>query len=100
MDIEISPFGLRSICIEPGYYRTKLIDPNNRAPYVNRIEGTCRLVRKTITAKITDIIGCIDYRESIGKMDDHLNGKCRCYNQPTIDPCFPRYSWALAKAEC
>lgn len=39
MDAEISPFGLRSLCIEPGYFRTKLIDAANRALYVNRIEG-------------------------------------------------------------
>ncbi|EIM80692.1 NAD-P-binding protein [Stereum hirsutum FP-91666 SS1] len=38
MDAEISPFGLRSLCIEPGYFRTKLIDAANRAPYVSRIE--------------------------------------------------------------
>lgn len=39
MDVELSPFGLRSLCIEPGYFRTKAVDPANRAPYVNRIEG-------------------------------------------------------------
>lgn len=40
MNIEVSPFGIHSICIEPGYFRTKAGDPNNRAPYVNRIEGS------------------------------------------------------------
>ncbi|KAF8918441.1 NAD-P-binding protein [Mucidula mucida] len=38
MDMEISPLGLRSINIEPGYFRSKLIDPNNRQLYENRIE--------------------------------------------------------------
>ncbi|KAF9032266.1 NAD-P-binding protein [Hymenopellis radicata] len=38
MDMEISPFGLRSINIEAGYFRSKLIDPNNRRPYENTIE--------------------------------------------------------------
>lgn len=36
LDIEISPFGLRSICIEPGYFRSQFI--GNRVPYNNRIE--------------------------------------------------------------
>ncbi|PBK59326.1 NAD-P-binding protein [Armillaria solidipes] len=39
MDMEVSPFGIRSINIEPGYFRTRFIDPNNRSPYVNRIEA-------------------------------------------------------------
>ncbi|OJT06431.1 hypothetical protein TRAPUB_2706 [Trametes pubescens] len=30
MDAEIAPFGLRSICIEPGYFRTKFISEGNR----------------------------------------------------------------------
>ncbi len=38
MDMEISPFGLRSINIEPGYFRSKFIDANNRRPYDNAIE--------------------------------------------------------------
>jgi NAD(P)-dependent dehydrogenase (short-subunit alcohol dehydrogenase family) len=37
--MEIQPFGLRSICIEPGYFRTNLIAPDNRKPYVNKIKG-------------------------------------------------------------
>ncbi|KAI0651295.1 NAD-P-binding protein [Trametes meyenii] len=53
LDAEITPFGLRSICIEPGYFRTKLISAGNRAPYENRIE---------------------DYRESISKMNDLFLG--------------------------
>ncbi|EIM80691.1 NAD-P-binding protein [Stereum hirsutum FP-91666 SS1] len=52
MDVELSPFGLRSLCIEPGYFRTKAVDPANRAPYVNHIE---------------------DYREMIGAKDEIFN---------------------------
>lgn len=37
MDIEVAPLGLRSINIEPGYFRSKLIDPNNRTIYHNTI---------------------------------------------------------------
>jgi NAD(P)-dependent dehydrogenase (short-subunit alcohol dehydrogenase family) len=48
MDAEIAPFGLRSICLEPGYFRTALITPGHRAPYENRIA---------------------DYAESVGAMD-------------------------------
>lgn len=41
LDAEIAPFGLRSICIEPGYFRTKFISEGNRVPYDNKIEGKC-----------------------------------------------------------
>ncbi|KAI0634953.1 NAD-P-binding protein [Trametes polyzona] len=57
MDAEITPFGLRSICIEPGYFRTKFISEGNRVPYVNKIE---------------------DYRESISALNEiftALDGK-------------------------
>ncbi|KAL1938830.1 hypothetical protein VTO73DRAFT_11210 [Trametes versicolor] len=57
LDAEIAPFGLRSICIEPGYFRTKFISEGNRVPYDNKIE---------------------DYRESISALDaifSSLDGK-------------------------
>lgn len=41
MDAEIAPLGLRSICIEPGYFRTKFISEGNRVPYRNKIGGKC-----------------------------------------------------------
>ncbi|KZV99687.1 NAD(P)-binding protein [Exidia glandulosa HHB12029] len=37
LDDEIAPFGVRSICIEPGFFRTELIADGNRAPYESRI---------------------------------------------------------------
>ena len=37
LNTEIRPLGLRSICIDLGYFRTSFLDPNNRAPYTNRI---------------------------------------------------------------
>ncbi|KAG7451856.1 NAD-P-binding protein [Guyanagaster necrorhizus] len=49
MDMEVSPLGIRSINIEPGYFQTKIVDPNNRSPYVDRIE---------------------DYRPMIGAIND------------------------------
>ncbi|KAI0819476.1 NAD-P-binding protein [Trametes gibbosa] len=57
MDAETAPFGVRSICIEPGYFRTKFISDGNRTLYENRIE---------------------DYRESITALDNiftALDGK-------------------------
>ncbi|KAI0315271.1 hypothetical protein OF83DRAFT_366130 [Amylostereum chailletii] len=38
LNAEISPFGLRSICIEPGYFRTAFLQGGNRGPSVSRIE--------------------------------------------------------------
>ncbi|KAJ7129821.1 NAD-P-binding protein [Mycena crocata] len=38
MDMELSPLGLRSINFEPGYFRSKFIDPGNRTMYENSIE--------------------------------------------------------------
>ncbi|KAI0041215.1 short chain dehydrogenase [Auriscalpium vulgare] len=34
---EIAPLGLRSVCVEPGYFRTAFLTDGNRAPYVSRI---------------------------------------------------------------
>lgn len=34
---EISPFGLRSTCIDFGYFRTEFLTNDHRAPYVPRI---------------------------------------------------------------
>lgn len=64
MDMEVSPFGIRSINIEPGYFRTRFIDPNNRSPYVNRIEA---------------------YKPTIGAMDNIFTGAIvPCSTCPTL----------------
>ncbi|KDR71144.1 hypothetical protein GALMADRAFT_144209 [Galerina marginata CBS 339.88] len=34
---EISPLGLRSVCIDPGYFRTAFLQSDQRAPQVSRI---------------------------------------------------------------
>ena len=34
---ELAPLGLRSICIEPGYFKTDLLTADNRAPFQGRI---------------------------------------------------------------
>lgn len=34
---EISPLGLRSICFDPGYFRTEFLASDNRAPFDPRI---------------------------------------------------------------
>ncbi|KAI0040860.1 NAD(P)-binding protein [Auriscalpium vulgare] len=51
LDLEIAPLGLRSVCVEPGYFRTAFLADGNRAPYVSRIE---------------------DYREVTAAMDAHF----------------------------
>ncbi|KAJ6596158.1 hypothetical protein DFH09DRAFT_1024016 [Mycena vulgaris] len=38
LHLEIAPLGLRSTCIDFGYFRTTFLDPAHRAPYVPRIE--------------------------------------------------------------
>ncbi len=50
---EIAPLGLRSVCIDLGYFRTPFLSSNNRAPWVPRIE---------------------DYREMSEKADAALQG--------------------------
>jgi hypothetical protein len=37
MDLEISPLGLRSICIEPGFFRTEILSENNKPSYAAKI---------------------------------------------------------------
>lgn len=54
MDMEISPFGLRSVNIEPGYFRSKLIDPNNRQLYENKIEDY-----KPVMTAMDDVFKCM-----------------------------------------
>ncbi|KDQ64088.1 hypothetical protein JAAARDRAFT_64002 [Jaapia argillacea MUCL 33604] len=34
---EVAPLGLRSICVELGYFRTDLLSGDNRSPYISRI---------------------------------------------------------------
>lgn len=34
---ELAPLGLRSICIDPGYFKTDLLVADNRAPFQSRI---------------------------------------------------------------
>lgn len=38
LNAEIAPLGLRSICIDPGYFRTSFLTPDNRTPFASRIE--------------------------------------------------------------
>ncbi|KAF8518540.1 hypothetical protein BU17DRAFT_48584 [Hysterangium stoloniferum] len=38
LHMEISPLGLRSICFEPGYFRTAFLTGDHRSPYEPRIE--------------------------------------------------------------
>jgi len=64
---EIAPLGLRSICIDFGYFRTSFLNPGHRHPYESRIE---------------------DYREMGKKSDAALIGEqycsvCSICSQPT-----------------
>ncbi|KAF9043869.1 NAD(P)-binding protein [Hymenopellis radicata] len=38
LDLEISPLGLRSICVDFGFFRTLIISDTKRTPYIPRIE--------------------------------------------------------------
>jgi len=44
MDEEIKPLGLRSLYIEPGYFRTNFLEEGNRASYTSRIRDYQTLV--------------------------------------------------------
>jgi NAD(P)-dependent dehydrogenase (short-subunit alcohol dehydrogenase family) len=37
LHLELAPLGLRSICIDPGYFKTDLLTADNRAPFQSRI---------------------------------------------------------------
>lgn len=49
LDSEIKPFGLRSICFEPGYFRTNFLAENNRGQGKARIADYQELVDATNT---------------------------------------------------
>jgi hypothetical protein len=37
LDLEVRHLGIRSVCVEPGYFRSNLISAGHRAPYVGGI---------------------------------------------------------------
>lgn len=49
LDTEIKPFGLRSICFEPGYFRTSFLADNHRGHGEARIPDYQELVNFTNT---------------------------------------------------
>ncbi|PBK86430.1 NAD(P)-binding protein [Armillaria gallica] len=48
---EVSPLGLRSICLDFGYFRTAFLSPDHRKPYVAKIDDY-----KEITEKIESVL--------------------------------------------
>ncbi|KAJ8090415.1 hypothetical protein PM082_019013 [Marasmius tenuissimus] len=44
---EISPLGLRSICIDPGYFRTSFLSPDHRKSSVTRIPDYRELIEQS-----------------------------------------------------
>ncbi|KAF5340483.1 hypothetical protein D9758_014559 [Tetrapyrgos nigripes] len=47
---EISPLGLRSTCIDFGYFRTNFLNPGHKAPYESSIEDYREMVKKGVEA--------------------------------------------------
>ncbi|KAJ6544483.1 short-chain oxidoreductase [Mycena capillaripes] len=47
LHLEIAPLGLRSTCIDFGYFRTTFLDPAHRAPYIPRIEDYNEITKKS-----------------------------------------------------
>ncbi|KAF7980286.1 hypothetical protein HWV62_39055 [Athelia sp. TMB] len=37
LNAELAPLGLRSVCVDPGYFRTAFLVPENRTPFASRI---------------------------------------------------------------
>ncbi len=60
---EISPLGLRSTCIEPGYFRTNLLTTNNFKPFTSRIPA---------------------YEKTGREMQEQLQGKWGQYSTSTV----------------
>lgn len=50
LDDEISPLGLRSICIEPGYFRTDFLTADNRGSEISRIPDYKEVSQKAYAA--------------------------------------------------
>jgi NAD(P)-dependent dehydrogenase (short-subunit alcohol dehydrogenase family) len=50
--LEVAPLGLRSTCIDFGYFRTTLLDPNHRKPYVPRIKDYNEMSKKADDALV------------------------------------------------
>ncbi|KAJ7140589.1 hypothetical protein C8R43DRAFT_1109532 [Mycena crocata] len=52
LHLEIAPLGLRSTCIDLGYFRTTFLDPAHRAPYVPRIDNYSEMSRRANNALV------------------------------------------------
>ena len=69
---EIAPLGLRSVCFDFGYFRTKFLTADHRTPYEPRIE---------------------DYREATEKVNQALLGKWHpCLSARVVDDVSSAYS--------
>ncbi|KAK0205571.1 hypothetical protein DFS33DRAFT_1429367 [Desarmillaria ectypa] len=50
LNVEVAPLGLRSICIDLGYFRTSFLTADHRKPYVSRIDDYQELTGKVEAA--------------------------------------------------
>ncbi|KAK0205592.1 hypothetical protein DFS33DRAFT_780846 [Desarmillaria ectypa] len=50
LNVEVSPLGLRSICIDFGYFRTSFLTPDHRKPFVPRIDDYREITEKVENA--------------------------------------------------
>ncbi|KAK0460631.1 uncharacterized protein EV420DRAFT_1332184 [Desarmillaria tabescens] len=50
LHVEVAPLGLRSICIDLGYFRTSFLTADHRKPHVSRIDDYKELTNKVETA--------------------------------------------------
>ncbi|KAK0460597.1 uncharacterized protein EV420DRAFT_1533091 [Desarmillaria tabescens] len=50
LHVEVSPLGLRSVCIDFGYTRTSFLTPDHRKPYVSKIEDYKEITEKVENA--------------------------------------------------
>ncbi|PBK63936.1 short chain dehydrogenase [Armillaria solidipes] len=50
LQVEVSPLGLRSICIDFGYFRTSFLKGDNRKPYVAKIDDYKEITEKVESA--------------------------------------------------
>ncbi|KAK0460594.1 uncharacterized protein EV420DRAFT_1641144 [Desarmillaria tabescens] len=59
LHVEVAPLGLRSICIDFGYFRTAFLEPNHRKPYISKIDDY-----KEITEKVNSSLQVVNGKQA------------------------------------
>ncbi|KAF8212903.1 hypothetical protein K438DRAFT_1957485 [Mycena galopus ATCC 62051] len=63
LHLEIAPLGLRSTCIDFGYFRTTFLDPAHRTPYVPRIDDYNEMSKRANDALLVAFLPSYDGKQ-------------------------------------